>query len=320
MANNNYGIWALAINLLLLPIFKSILLWYFSDWSPKLVFSISSLKRHLSFGSRLLIIGVFDKIVSNFESLLIGKYYSKIELGYFSQARKLNSYVVETSSIVLQRVTYPLLSKLGDNKAELKNGYRKVIEVSMFVIFPTMFFIYISSENIIISLFGEKWLDSAKYLRLWSICGLVITLYSFFINIFLVLSKTNLLLIISIIRQVLRLVMLFFVLKMDVISILYGITIVTIISGIIYIYIGGKFINYTFKEVFFDIKYILIFSILSSIITYFIGKYFILESNTLKLFIQIFSMTFMYFSLSMIFNSKPLLEVKFLLSNILGKK
>ena len=39
---------------------------------------------------------------------------------------------------MLQQVTYPLLAKANDDPVRLKRGYRKIIQVSSYVIFPAM--------------------------------------------------------------------------------------------------------------------------------------------------------------------------------------
>ena len=48
MAFSGAGIWALVANMVLLPLFKSSLLWYYSSWRPKRAFSIQSVKCRLT--------------------------------------------------------------------------------------------------------------------------------------------------------------------------------------------------------------------------------------------------------------------------------
>src|SRR5690606_8954581 len=107
--------------------------------------------------------------------LLIGKVYSKFDLGLFSQGRKLNSYISQTSIGVIQRVTYPVLAKLGNDKTKLKEGYRRIIGLTMFIMIPMALGVFASAGNFLMVIFGKQWLEAAPYLKMWSVVGLFVS-------------------------------------------------------------------------------------------------------------------------------------------------
>ncbi len=274
LAFKGFGIWAIGLNIVLFSFFKMIFLWGQSTWRPSFDFSFDSFKKYFRFGSNLLIQGVLDKTVSNIESLFIGKIYTSSSLGYFSQAKKLDSYVAATSYSVVQRVTYPVLSKIGHDPKRLKEAYKKVLGLTLFVTTPIMFFVIGVADNVLLVLFGEQWLPATIYVRLWFLCGFSVALYSIFINVFLVIGKTRKLLKLSLIRQGIRLISIIILARISVLAIMYGILITTLISTILYVYEGGKQIGYSISEVFYDLRLILFSCILLSIMVYVLNYFY----------------------------------------------
>jgi len=310
LALNGYGVWALAINLVLVSLFRSLLLWLQSKWVPSIVFSIKSAKKYLNFGSNLLFQQIIDKIVTNIEIIFIGKVYTSTELAYFSQARKLDSYIIQLVTTIIQKVTYPALAAINSNQERLKNGYRRIIGLSMFIITPIVAFSAGASDNIIIVLFGKKWLQSSNYLKLWNICGWLVSLYSIYINIILVCGKSKLLLIITFIRQSMRIIAIILLLKYGIMTILYGILITTLISTLFYIKTAGRLINYSFKELSQDIFPTIIVSIISAaniiLVDYFIN----INNSLITLIIKIALMSFFYFGMMLIIRNKNMSDLK----------
>src|SRR5690606_10950570 len=134
-----------------------VLLWMFSKWTPSLSFSITPIKNMLGFSVNLLASGVLDVIVSNIQTLLIGKYYSRMDLGYYTQASRLERIPANTITSMVRNVTYPVLSTIQDNVEQLKEAFRKVIGVACFIVFPLMLGLMAMGENLVYVLIGEKW-------------------------------------------------------------------------------------------------------------------------------------------------------------------
>lgn len=308
MAFKGFGVWALAFNLVLNSLFKMLLYWIQSKWFPSFVFSWKSVKKYFKFGVNLLLQGLLDKFVSNLESLLIGRFYTKAELGKFSQARKFDSYITLTVNSVIQKVSYPTLAKLQDDDRSLKNGYRTVLTITMMIMIPLMLFSSVFAENMILTFFGDKWISAAIYFRLWCICGLLVSFYQVFINIFLVKGRSKLLLKVSFCRQVLRIVAVLLFLKYSVLYLMISILVVTFFSAIFYVIVASKLINYTLREIIKDNWMFLFASILSLLITYFISYYIINVHMVLMLTIQVGIMFVSYLILLLLMHNNTISE------------
>ena len=117
---------------------QAILLWYSNKWFPDLVFSKKSFRSLFSFGSRLLVSGLIDTIYRNIYLLIIGKFFSAAELGYYTRADQFSRLASQNLTGTVQRVSYPVLSMVQDDNERLKAGYKKLILSIMFITFVIM--------------------------------------------------------------------------------------------------------------------------------------------------------------------------------------
>lgn len=267
------GIWSLVANYVLIALFKTIFLWSKSNWRPQGGVVSYSIRKYIKSGGNLLVQGMTDKIVTNLESFFIGKKYSSDALGFFSQARKINSYSTQTLVSIVQRVTFPALSTIESDE-QLLSAYRKVLRMTMFIVVPLASFLVVVAPSFIYVLLGEKWMGSVPFLQLWSICSLLVAFYSIFVNIFLVKNETRRLLHLSLIRQGLRVVAIILLVRFSIELLIVGLIAVTLISAIQYCIEGGKLISYTPKLVVADLSATVMSSIASSVVVFTISTVF----------------------------------------------
>ena len=320
MAFNGFGVWALATNLVAYAGLKMVFFWLFSKWKPILAFSRKSLHKYFAFGGFLLIQGLVDKFVSNLESMLIGKVYTKAQLGYFSQARKLDSYIAQTTTSVIQRVTYPLLARINNGTQELKSGYRRVLKITMFAMVPLMLFSVSAADNMIFTFFGAKWGETVPYFQIWCLCGLLVSFYSIFINLIMVKGKSKNLLIISLIRQAARVFVIVLLLKVGIIEMLYGILVVTFLSAMVYTAYSMHLIDYRLKELAADILPIIGTATIAGVVTFFIPEVFNISTSVPMFFVQFFVMMTTYVLLNALMKNSSFLEIKEIFGEMLKRK
>ena len=320
MAFNGYGVWALAWNIVLTSFIRTTLLWLQGKWTPSLQFSGHSIKKYFAFGVNLLLQGLIDRIVTNLESVLIGRFYTKSALGFFSQARQLNAYISQTTTNVVQRVTYPALAKLKDEPERLKNGYRRVIGITMFCIAPLMIFTMFTAENVISVIFGTKWLPSAEYLRIWAIWGLIFPISSISINIFLVKGRSRLLLSLTIVKQILRIVAVVLFVSVGITQMLYAIVFISIVSTFLYSFFGGRLIGYKQIEIFNDIKISFVTALISALLVWGVTNCVIGINLYLCFALQLVTMSVSYLLLNKyVFKNIHLREVAEIASSLVTK-
>lgn len=81
-------------------------------------------------------------LISNFYNKIpqffLGKLYSPAVLGSFDQAVKLKDMPAATGIQAVQNVTFPALAKIRDDAPKFAEGYRQVVMVVSYVMFPIM--------------------------------------------------------------------------------------------------------------------------------------------------------------------------------------
>lgn len=110
------------INSICVTIFMAILL----RWRPNFEFSFDSLSRLFGFGSKLLLASFVRTIVDNCYAILIGRFFSSKEVGYYTQGRNIPDLISVNLFNILQGVLFPILSSTQDDTERLIRIYKKV--------------------------------------------------------------------------------------------------------------------------------------------------------------------------------------------------
>lgn len=320
LASQDFGVWALACTITLSSLFRTITLWVISDWCPMWGISWRSIKKYFSFGGFLLLHTLFDKIVLNLEAFVIGKLYTKQQLGYFSQSGKINAYFCHALTNVIVKVTYPALVRLDDSDARLKEGYRKIIGLTTFVVTPLMMFLIFFPDSFIYTFLGKQWLDAAPLLMLWSVFGLFFPVQSICNNIFYVKGLSKQLLYLSVIRQVLKIIVVLSLARISIFAILLGTTAVAIFATWLYVYFSGRLIGYSLREVWQDVYKNLVTSVAGAAFTLLLMNSLFQPGYTYWEFgFYILSMGIIYLGLNQVIRNPNYIEVKEILYSFIRK-
>ena len=165
MAYCGYGVWALVGQTLSATFLRVVFFPIFTKWHPNKPFNIQSFRHLWAFGSKILVTGILDVVIVNLSNILIGRYYDKEQVGYFSKARNFADIPAMTMSTVLGTVLYPVLSEIHNNEERHTAVYRKVTRYSIILSFPVMIILAILAKPIVIILFTEKWAPAIPLLR-----------------------------------------------------------------------------------------------------------------------------------------------------------
>jgi len=262
MAYKGFGVWSLVFQLITANLTKTISLWLFNEWRPNLVFSVASLKSLFSYGSKLLASGLLNQIFEHIYKLIIGKQYSAADLGYYTQAQRMQEIPVQNSLDILQRVTFPIYSTIQNETHKLKNVYRKTIKGIIYLNFPLMMILIILAPLLIKILLGEKWLPAVKYLQLLCISGLVYPLSAINLNILKVKGRTDIFFYLEIIKKLIIAIAIIITFRFGILIMVIGQVFVSYICFLINIYYSGNQLNYSVKEQLIDILPYFIISVI----------------------------------------------------------
>jgi O-antigen/teichoic acid export membrane protein len=237
MAHVGYGVWALVFQSLLYNGINTLLLWILSRWFPKLQFSGLAFKTLFSFGSKLLFSGLLDTIYRNMYTLVIGKKFSKEDVGYFSRADMFAQFPSSNISLVINRATFPLMCEMQDDDTNLIIFFEKTLRLTMYIVFPLMMGIAALSGPFVRFFLTEKWEPVIILLQILCISYMLYPIHGINLALLQAKGRSDLFLRLEIMKKAVGIAVLAFTLPMGILPICIG----TIFSGIISLYINAFF-------------------------------------------------------------------------------
>lgn len=245
LAATGFGVWALVAQGLSSHTVKTVLLWFFNKWAPKLRFSKRSFRELFGFGWKLMVSGVLDTVWKELYQVVVGKFYSPATLGQYTRAKGFAQLFSNNLTSVIQRVTYPVLSNIQDDKNRMIAAYRRIIKTTMFITAVCMFFLGAISEPLLYCLIGPKWQEAATYLPLICIAGSLYPLHAINLNMLQVQGRSDIFLILEIVKKTIALGPLFVGAFVGIMPMLYTNLLTGVIAFFLNSYYTGKKLGYS---------------------------------------------------------------------------
>lgn len=253
MAYKGFGVWSLVAQQISRQFLNTLFLWIFNRWIPKLIFSVKSFTELWSFGWKLLVSSLINTIWNEIYQVVIGKCYTPVALGHYTRAQQFASIFSSNLNTVVQRVTYPVLSTIQDDKERLKNGYKRIIRCTMLVTFTLMIGLIAVAKPMVVCLIGEQWLPCVPMLQLVSLNMMLYPLHSLNLNMLQVQGRSDLFLKLEIIKKSIAVGPLLLGIFVGIYWMLASSILVGLISYYLNAYYSGPFMGYSIKEQIKDI-------------------------------------------------------------------
>lgn len=245
MAFAGCGVWSLVGQHLSQKLLYTVCLWIFNRWWPSFRFSIHSFRYMWGFGWKLLVSGLINNIYNQLYQVVVGKCYSPDTLGQYSRSWEYASLFSSNFTAIVQRVSYPALSEVQDDKTRMLAAYRRVIKMTMFVTAILMFLLGAVAEPLIYCLIGPKWHQAATFLPLICISMSLYPLHSINLNMIQVQGRSDVLLVLEIIKKIIYIGPLCLGIFVNIYWMLVGSIIMGWVSFFLNSYFTGKSLNYS---------------------------------------------------------------------------
>lgn len=302
----HYGAWSLVWMYLTQTFFWAFFHWIFSDWKPKLVFDKALFKYHFNFGYKLTLIEVLNAIVSNVYQIVIGKYYSVLNVGYYTQSLTLRQLPISNIYGPASKLFLPIFSKIQDDEVRVVRTYQQILSVLIVVIAPILAFLAIFSEQIIVFLYSEKWRVAAPFLFHLAVAGIFTVVCSFNLTVLNIIGGSKLLLKIEFLNkiQIIIFILATILIGLSIKYLLYTISISAIVSYFIVTFFATKYLKIDFLPQLFSFGRLLTIAVVAAFFAYVLFT-FCLNSIFLQyvnLLLSIVLGLILYLSLTVLFN------------------
>lgn len=268
MAYLGCGVWSLVAQQISSQLLNTILLWFYNRWVPSLVFSWSSFREMWTFGWKLLVSCLIDTTWKEIYQVVVGKFYSSATLGLYTRAKQFSQIFSSNLTSIVQRVSYPVLASIQDDKVRLKYAYQKVIKTTMLPTFVLMFGMAACARPMILSLIGEKWIECVPFLQLICFTGMLYPLHAINLNMLQVQGRSDLFLKLEIIKKIIAVGPLLLGIFIGIYWMICGSIVNSCIAYYLNAYYSGPYLNYSISQQIRDIMPSFLIALIMSIPVY----------------------------------------------------
>lgn len=253
LAYCGWGVWSLVVKEILTATVTGVLLWIFCKWRPVAQFSYTSFKSLFNYGFMILLASFVNRLYENIQGLIIGRAFSAKDLGFYTQAKKLEEMPVTAFSDMITQVTFPVYASIADQKDYLKQIVQKNIKAVNFISFGVMALLIVIAKPIFILLFTERWLESVTLFQILCLAGMTIPLNNVNTQLFKGIGRSDIFFILQFIKRLLGLIVILFSIRWGLMAMMWAIVINGYLFYIMNCYYTSKVLNYSMKEQICDI-------------------------------------------------------------------
>lgn len=165
LAWNGAGYWSLVWMHLVTSLCNGLASWLLSRWKPGRLAPLAEIRRLLSFGSRVTLIGVLTYTTRNLDTLLIGWYWGMSELGFYDKAYQFLLLPILQITIPLSGVALPMLCRLQSDVARYRAFYSRILLLVASLAMGLIAFVFITTEKTVQVVLGATWLPAVPMFR-----------------------------------------------------------------------------------------------------------------------------------------------------------
>jgi len=274
-----YGVWSLVWMNLVQAFLFTVQHWIFTGWRPSLIFDWGCFKYHFKFGYKLTLSGLLNAIYQNLYNLIIGKYFSATQLGYYTRAQTMQMFPVQNLSAALNKVTYPMFATIQEDDKRLKNVYRRLMQQVVFWVTPIMIVLVIIAEPLFRMLLTEKWLPAVPYFQVLCASGVLFPLHFYNLNILNVKGRSDLYFRLEIVKKAFTTIGVFCVIPFGIYGLLYFQVLSSVFSFVVNSWYSGRLIDFSLQDQLRELLPIFLLAILPGALSWALDRYILQPLN-----------------------------------------
>lgn len=244
-AIKGWGVWALVIQYMSNRVVNTITFFFLVRWLPNLEFSFKSIKQLFSYGWKLMLTSLLSFLSQDIYSLVIGKFFSKSQLGLYDLGNKIPANLANTVASTVGRVLFPTLSAIQEDTSKIKEYVKRTNQLACFVMFPLMFGIAATAKPIVLLVFTEKWADAIIIMQIACIWYAFNPIHYANIQVSKAIGRSDISLLVELSKKLVDIIMLLITVRYGLVYVALGLAVSSIIGLWINIEPIKKYIGYS---------------------------------------------------------------------------
>jgi O-antigen/teichoic acid export membrane protein len=164
-ALTGYGYWSLVIMTIAQPLITTVALWLTTGWIPGMPRRGCGIRSMMRFGGTVTLNSLVVYAASNFEKVLLGRFWGVDAVGLYGRAYQLINVPTDNLNSAAGEVAFAVLSRLKDDPPRLKNYFLKGYSLILAMTLPITIACGLFADDVVLVLLGPKWKDAAPIFR-----------------------------------------------------------------------------------------------------------------------------------------------------------
>jgi O-antigen/teichoic acid export membrane protein len=247
-ALRGYGAWAIIGQQLAITVTSTTLLWAFSGWRPRLVCSVTSLRRLGGFSANVLGTRILFYLNRNLDNLLVGRFLGPAALGAYSISYNVMLAPFSQIAEPVQQVLMPAFSRLQDEPEHLGAIWLRVNKLIGAISVPALLGLVVVAPDFVHVVLGDKWRAATPVIQILSWVGLIQSLQRLNSTILLARDATHTLLRYSVIVLLASVVAFVVGLHWGIVGVAAGYAVSSTIVEPYYTWLTGRTVGVTLRS------------------------------------------------------------------------
>ncbi len=164
-----WGAWALVAQNLAAAVVGVVTLWAATTWRPQFAFSKSDAKGLVRRGGAILGTNLIHQLRDRGDEFLIGGILGAELLGYWTVGTRLVKFAIDLFYSVVSAITFPVLSRVRDDRARFARGVQTGITLNLFLVLPTLAGLSVATPLLVPLIFGGQWVPAVPAAQIYSV-------------------------------------------------------------------------------------------------------------------------------------------------------
>ena len=236
-----HSVYSLAFGLIAAAILEVILSFMLIRIRPKFTFNSDYLREIFHKGKWVTGFSIFNYFGENGDNIVVGKLLGTTPLGFYQMAYRVSIIPITEISDVVNKVIFPIFSKIEGDKKRLLLAFGKTMSINLFGTIVLGLIIFIFPKEVINIVLGSQWIMAVDVLRVLAIFGIVKAIMSPVSVILLATGNQKYLTLVTLIRFVTLMIFIFpFVLSFGIMGAGYAQLISAVIEMGVFIFFAHK--------------------------------------------------------------------------------
>jgi O-antigen/teichoic acid export membrane protein len=173
LAAAGFGAWAIIGQQVILAAVSTVLLWAFSSWRPRLMFSGRSLRRLIGFSANVFGTRLLFYVNRNADNVLVGRVLGAGSLGAYNLAYHIMLAPLGRIGWPIAEVLFPAFSSMQDEPGRVAAAWIRVNRLVGSLTVPTTLGLAVLAPEFVTAVLGDRWSAAEPVIRLLAFVGLL---------------------------------------------------------------------------------------------------------------------------------------------------